>query len=224
MSDPMTPNRYQHDHLRERLASEYVLGTLTPRTQRRLEQLMTRDPSWWQWIDLWQQRLAPVQPDQAPPLPERVWSRLAGALFARRVSPWWPMAMAASLLLGLWLRPLLPGTEPLITPVRYLAVMSTAEQPEPFALLAYQGKRPGQSKIQLQQGLTAPALPDDAELWMRDRASGRLTRLAPLIEMRQARPMTPKEWQRLKGSSELLVMSGQRLLYRGHCIELLDPK
>lgn len=33
MSDPVTPQRYRDPALRERLAGEYVLGTLSPRVQ-----------------------------------------------------------------------------------------------------------------------------------------------------------------------------------------------
>ena len=50
MPDPMTPRRYQDATLRERLAGEYVLGTLSPRVQARLACLMARDPDWWQWV------------------------------------------------------------------------------------------------------------------------------------------------------------------------------
>ena len=54
MPDSMTPKRYRDPALRERLAGEYVLGTLSPRVQARMSRLMARDPDWWQWIEQWQ--------------------------------------------------------------------------------------------------------------------------------------------------------------------------
>ncbi|UNP87383.1 hypothetical protein MNZ22_10970 [Aeromonas encheleia] len=230
MPDPMTPRRYRDPALRERLAGEYVLGTLSPRVQARLTSLMARDPDWWQWVEQWQRHLDPLLRggDSAPPLPRQLWRRIEQGISPsprpRRL--WWPLAMAASLLLGLWLQPLLPWQSPtVIEPVRYLAMMASAQEEAPFVLVAYQGKRPGQSSIRLQQNQASPlALPADAMLWMRDKGSKALVPLAPLREVMGGRFLTPGEWQQLKASSELLVMSGEkgseRLLYRGHCIEL----
>lgn len=227
MPDPMTPKRYRDPRLRERLAGEYVLGTLSPRVQARMTRLMARDPDWWQWIAQWQQHLDPLlqQPQPAPTLPRRVWRNIEQGI-APKPRPhrlWWPLAMAASLLLGLWLQPLLPSPSTPIQPVRYLAMMSSAGEEAPFVLVAYQGKQPGQSSIRLQQNQASPLhLPVDAMLWMRDKASAKLVPLAPLKEVMAGRLMSPTEWQQLKASSELLVMAkgDERPLYRGHCIEL----
>lgn len=227
MPDSMTPKRYRDPALRERLAGEYVLGTLSPRVQARMSRLMARDPDWWQWIEQWQQHLDPLlrQPQPAPPLPRQIWHGIAQGI-SPKPGPnrlWWPLAMAASLLLGIWLQPLLPWHSAPIQSMRYLATMSSAGEEVPFVLVAYQGKRPGQSSIRLQQNLANPLrLPADAMLWMRDRESAKLVPLAPLGEVMAGRLMTPTEWQQLKQSSELLVMAtgSEHPLYRGHCIEL----
>lgn len=227
MPDPMTPKRYRDPYLHERLAGEYVLGTLSPRVRARLDALMARDPDWWQWIEQWQQHLDPLlhQPQPAPPLPRSVWRNIEQGISPKPSTGrlWWPLAMAASLLLGLWLQPLLPSPSAPIQPVRYLAMMSSAGEEAPFVLVAYQGKQPGQSSIRLQQNQASPLhLPADAMLWMRDKASAKLVPLAPLKEVMAGRLMSPTEWQQLKASSELLVMAegNERPLYRGHCIEL----
>lgn len=227
MPDPMTPKRYRDPTLRERLAGEYVLGTLSPRVRARMNRLMARDPDWWQWIEQWQQHLEPLlhQPDPAPPLPRQIWDGIAQGI-APKPEPsrlWWPLAMAASLLLGMWIQLLLPAPAVPIEPVRYLAMMSSAGEEAPFVLVAYQGKQPGQSSIRLQQNLATPLnLPADAMLWMRDSQSRQLVPLAPLKEVMAGRLMSPTEWQQLKQSSELLVMAqgSDHPLYRGHCIEL----
>lgn len=227
MPDSMTPKRYRDPALRERLAGEYVLGTLSPRVQARMSRLMARDPDWWQWIAQWQQHLDPLlyQPQPAPTLPRRVWRNIEQGISpkSRPHRLWWPLAMAASLLLGIWLQPLLPWHSAPIQSMRYLATMSSAGEEAPFVLVAYQGKRPGQSSIRLQQNLASPLrLPADAMLWMRDRESAKLVPLAPIREVMAGRLMTPTEWQQLKESSELLVMAtgSERPLYRGHCIEI----
>ena len=122
MPDSMTPKRYRDPALRERLAGEYVLGTLSPRVQARMSRLMARDPDWWQWIEQWQQHLDPLlrQPQPAPPLPRQIWHGIAQGI-SPKPGPnrlWWPLAMAASLLLGVWLQPLLPWHSAPIQPVR----------------------------------------------------------------------------------------------------------
>ncbi|MGY3960339.1 hypothetical protein [Aeromonas popoffii] len=227
MPDPMTPKRYRDPTLRERLAGEYVLGTLSPRVRARMNRLIARDPDWWQWIEQWQQHLDPLlqQPQPTPPLPRQIWHRIEQGISPkpRPNHLWWPLAMAASLLLGVWLQVLLPWPSAPIQPARYLAMMSSADEEAPFVLVAYQGKRPGQSSIRLQQNLANPLnLPADAMLWMRDSESQLLVPLAPLKEVMAGRLMSPTEWKQLKQSSELLVMvkGSEHPLYRGHCIEL----
>lgn len=50
--------RYQNPELYERLAAEYVLGTLQGRSMRRFEQLMRERPYIQYAVDVWEQRLA----------------------------------------------------------------------------------------------------------------------------------------------------------------------
>jgi anti-sigma-K factor RskA len=82
--------RYQDPELRERLAAEYVLGTLPRRARRRFERLMAEDPALARVVAAWVDRLAPI--DTATPAeqpPAGVWraveARVAAAAGAARL-------------------------------------------------------------------------------------------------------------------------------------------
>ncbi|NRB66574.1 MAG: hypothetical protein HRU48_04260 [Vibrio sp.] len=244
MSDRLTPRRYQNSELRDRLASEYVLGTQTPRVRRRLEALMKADTTWWEYVELWQQHLSGLNPctelessehDLKRP-PKRVWKNISARTFnsrrgARRIRWWWlPTGMALSLLAGIGLRPILlqpslPIEIAQVRPVSYLAIMSSETQRNHFALVAYQGDKPGQSSLRMQRNLSMDDVPmDRAMVWMRDSESGELQLIDSLQNVNDIRYMSPTEWQALKNSSELLVTKNRdpesEVLYRGRCVEL----
>ncbi len=66
--------RYEDPELRERLAAEYVLGTLPIRSRRRFERLMTEDPALARVVAVWADRLAPIDAATvAEEPPARVW-------------------------------------------------------------------------------------------------------------------------------------------------------
>jgi len=60
--------RYDSPELRERLAAEYVLGTMPGRSRRRFERLMDDDPALAQMVGDWAARLLPL--DMAMPAAE----------------------------------------------------------------------------------------------------------------------------------------------------------
>ena len=79
--------RYEDPELRERLAAEYVLGTLPSRARRRFERLLAEDPELARVVAAWADRLAPI--DTATPAeqpPARVW-RAVEARIAAGVAP-----------------------------------------------------------------------------------------------------------------------------------------
>lgn len=83
--------RYEDPELRERLAAEYVLGTMPTRSRRRFERLMAADPALKRTVGAWADRLAPI--DTATPIeepPARVWR----AVEARTSSGAAPAALA----------------------------------------------------------------------------------------------------------------------------------
>jgi anti-sigma-K factor RskA len=74
---------YSRRELADRLAAEYVLGTLNGPARRRFETLQGAHPNLRQAVAQWQARLAPLStsvPEVAPP--ERVWHDIEGRLFA----------------------------------------------------------------------------------------------------------------------------------------------
>ncbi len=84
---------YDRPDLLDRLASEYVLGTLRGRARRRFEHLLATLPAAHAAVNAWEDRLAPLAtavPPVAPP--PRVWNaidtRTAQSPHARR-SSWW---------------------------------------------------------------------------------------------------------------------------------------
>ena len=91
---------YSRPELADRLAAEYVLGTLIGPARRRLESLLPAHPVLREAVAGWQNRLQPLV-DQTPPVqPDKaVWTALQSRLFAdqRQAAPqrWWQQ-------LGLW--------------------------------------------------------------------------------------------------------------------------
>ena len=70
--------RYEDPELRERLAAEYVLGTLPSRSRRRFERLMTEDPALARVVAVWADRLAPID---AAAIAARARARRVAGLF-----------------------------------------------------------------------------------------------------------------------------------------------
>lgn len=73
--------RYEDPQLRERLAAEYVLGTLPSRSRRRFERLMATDPELARLVAAWADRMAPIDtaiPAEDPPA--RVWHAIEGRI------------------------------------------------------------------------------------------------------------------------------------------------
>jgi anti-sigma-K factor RskA len=69
--------RYSRPELLDRLASEYVLGTLRGRAKRRFERVLAETPAARAAVRDWQDRLAPLaQSIAAVPPPARVWQAI----------------------------------------------------------------------------------------------------------------------------------------------------
>jgi anti-sigma-K factor RskA len=86
---------YSRRELADRLAAEYVLGTLRGPARRRMEALLPAHPTLRQAVDAWQQRLLPLS-DSVPPVPPSaaVWQGLEARLFpdtapAQAPAAWW---------------------------------------------------------------------------------------------------------------------------------------
>lgn len=79
---------YSRPELADRLAAEYVLGTLDGPARRRFEALQAAHPALRQAVRQWQARLAPLSTSVAAVAPpERVWLGIEGRLFAATPTP-----------------------------------------------------------------------------------------------------------------------------------------
>lgn len=73
---------YSHPSLADRLAAEYVLGTLRGPARRRFETLLPAHPALQQAVQQWQTRLAPLSLTAAPVQPDpAVWQAVQQRLF-----------------------------------------------------------------------------------------------------------------------------------------------
>lgn len=83
--------KLRDDNLREALASEYVLGTLSSRARARFQALLRSDPALRRAVAAWERRLTPLAEaltETAPPA--RVWRNIQRRLFENvRPGGWW---------------------------------------------------------------------------------------------------------------------------------------
>jgi anti-sigma-K factor RskA len=91
---------YARPDLADRLAAEYVLGTLRGPARRRFQALMGAHPALHSAVQRWEAQLAPLSESVVPVLPPaHVWkgveTRLFGTVPAAKPLPWWNA-------LGLW--------------------------------------------------------------------------------------------------------------------------
>ncbi len=83
---------YSRRELAQRLAAEYVLGTLRGPARRRFETLLPAHPALRDAVSEWQQRLSPLSATVKEVTPTaRVWRDIESRLFGQRPAPerWW---------------------------------------------------------------------------------------------------------------------------------------
>jgi anti-sigma-K factor RskA len=107
---------YNRPELLDRLASEYVLGTLHGRARHRFEQLLRRLPAAQEAVRAWEARLAPLA-SVVPPVrpPARVWAAISSRTDGRTTvsrAGWWKSLLGFALgsLLTIGLVQLIPGS------------------------------------------------------------------------------------------------------------------
>lgn len=168
-------NYRRYPQLTDRLAAEYVLGTLRHGARRRFEYWMEEEPMVKRQVEFWQNKLHPLLHAVRPvDPPARVWAGIEQRLFTRRQAdapaPWWNSvrlwrwmggaATACSLLLAVWLVRLIQAPHP--EPV-YIAVLGDTQQQAPIVVRYDTEHR----QLQLAR-LQAASLPSrkDLELWL----------------------------------------------------------
>lgn len=85
---------YSRPELADRIAAEYVSGTLRGGARRRVEQLLPAHPSLREAVARWEARLMPLTASVAPQVPSpavwrRIVSRIGGAPVPAVDTPWW---------------------------------------------------------------------------------------------------------------------------------------
>lgn len=159
---------YNTPQLRELLAGEYMLGTLTGAARRRFERLMLQDADLRATVAAWERRFAPLY-DEIPPVtpPPRVWAQIERRIappgrerFWQRLSFWRPAALLAGLaVVFLTYFQLAPIAQP---PARLLAVLSDKDTQPAWIVRAHDAER-----IDIAVLRTPPTSPDRAyELWL----------------------------------------------------------
>jgi anti-sigma-K factor RskA len=127
--------RYDDPELRERLAAEYVLGTMPIRARRRFERLMNGDASLAALVAHWSERLAPLDaatPEIAPPA--RVWRAIERRVQApARVPIAAPARVGA---LAFWRGLALAAVGACAALIFYVAISPAPAPPKVIAILA----------------------------------------------------------------------------------------
>lgn len=159
--------KYDQPELQQKLAGEYVLGTLHGGARRRFEALLVEDRGLQQYVQAWERRLVPWLYVATPePVPERVWIGIQHRLGHRSAETerggfwrWLGMAstaVAALLAVVLVTRPVAPP----VSSVADIAVLAS-DKSEPVWIVRQKG-----DVLEL-SGLAAVDIPAgrDLELW-----------------------------------------------------------
>lgn len=231
--------RYQRPQVQERLAREYVLGTMNALVRRRFQRLLSGDADLQVQVQHWQQHLQPLA-DQLPPLtpPPAIWNALAqrlGHIAQHRAqkSGWlnslglWrglsALASTAALVLALLLVQM-----PEARPPSYLAVMAGGESVASIVASAH--KAPWQLTLEL---VKTPPLASDRtlHLWAVSAETGTIHPLGALgTDAKQLRSLTEQQWLLIKGAHSLIVTEEATaaaldhpagpVRYKGLCVQL----
>jgi anti-sigma-K factor RskA len=166
--------QYRDAELRNRLAAEYVLGTLSWRARRRFEAALRQNPGLRNAVADWERRLLPLA-DSLPELnpPARVWRAIQARLrHARAPHRWWDNLMlwraaAGTAMLLLALALLLPPSQQEELPPRMVVVMEDLQNRTPAMTVSWAPDGTGEKMIQIRLIGHAEMAPDtEWELWL----------------------------------------------------------
>lgn len=166
---------YSNPQLRDKLASEYVLGTLRGRARARFQGLLKYDPALRQLVADWERKLMPLAVAAGDVQPHaRVWHRIAARIGGRPRTGWlaslvlWRGLALASTTLALAMTIFIgaqPAPEP---PVAMVAVMSD-ERAQPSMVVSWppsKSAREAHLRIKIIQDHPTMAANTSWELWM----------------------------------------------------------
>lgn len=230
--------------LRDRLAAEYVLGTMPARARRRFAALLRERPALRRAVTDWEARLLPLA-DPLPAIepPARVWtaieSRVRGARPAR--AGWWQSLAfwrfssfaAAALALTLAVFVSLPGPEqPEALSGRMVVVMNDLQTRQPAMTATWEPDRDGGRIVRLRVMGHAEMAPGTAwEMWMLPEDNGKPVSLGLITTHETQTMVVPASMARRLDRAAGLAMSVEPaggsptglptgpVLYAGKCIK-----
>lgn len=168
---------YSRPSMADRLAADYVLGTLRGPARRRFEALLPAHPALRQSVQGWQQRLGVLSADVAPVSPSpAVWARIQERLFGspvpaprwwQRLGPWRGLAATATtaaLVLAVLLGQPTPPA-PAVPPI--VVVMTSPDPGKVPATPQFVASVSGDGRSLVIKPLTGTAVPSQKalELW-----------------------------------------------------------
>ena len=169
--------KFANEALRNKLAAEYVLGTMSARARRRFDINLKENPALRRAVAEWEQRLAPLAlalPEIEPP--SRVWQaiesrirrgRQARPAFLESLSFWRISSFASGLVaLALLILVALPGVPP-ADDTRMVVVMNDLQTSNPAMTVSWEPRKPGKRVMRIRVIGHADMAPGTAwELWM----------------------------------------------------------
>lgn len=193
--------RLQNDELRNALASEYVLGTLSARARARFQTLLRSDPALRRAVAEWERRLTPLAaalPEAAPPA--RVWRNIQRRLFERASSGglwsstgFWRFATLAAGAAALAIGAFSVDRQPPALPSQMVTVMTDVQTDSPAMTVSWITDTPGGRALRIRVIGHAEMAPDTAwELWMLP-AGGRPPVSLGLISTHETQTLTVPE-------------------------------
>ncbi|MGQ0578056.1 MAG: anti-sigma factor [Betaproteobacteria bacterium] len=171
--------RFANDELRNRLAAEYVLGTMSAHARRRFENNLKENPALRRAVAEWEERLTPLAltlPEVEPPA--RVWQaiesrilpgRHAGPRFWESLAFWRFSSIASGLVaLALLIVVAVPGPDtPPADGSRMVVVMNDLKTRNPAMTASWEPGKPGKRVRRIRVIGHADMAPGTAwELWM----------------------------------------------------------
>ena len=232
--------RYQHPQIIDHLASQYVMGVLTPRVKRRLENLRAANAGLDQAIYQWQDRMMKTLPVNRPSQAPDIWPQLEQRLFAdtadqtrvdKAAEGFWNRlrqqlfsgvgATFAAVLIAVSVLTYNLGIQSVVIPQAsydYLAVMKKPDNQVQMLFTARAGATPNEATAKLQwkvKGLNK----QQAELWS-IATTGERQRLGTIAEIEAQQHLSSAQWQVIKNSVFLEIMLDGQLVSRGECLNL----
>jgi anti-sigma-K factor RskA len=231
----------------DHLASNYVLGTLSPRVSRRLEKLrlVADNVVINARIQFWEERMYPLN-EKTPPLSPKpdTWKKIEGQLdFIRnnehklmwyeKIRPkFYQWATACSLAIIVFMGMSLMSPEKSGDVLSYVAVLVDEKQQPQIVATTY-----GENQILLLNIVQLPKLKqgESLELWVKSKTDFQTRSLGeiPLNVTDFSRSLSNAEWRLIKDSDSLLISIEEQggspigeplgeIISKGACIKLSD--